>query len=43
MDSGNDIPSLLLVQLVAHTFRQFLELPLGLGIVGVDHKILEVP
>jgi len=37
------IPALLLVELIAHIFGEFLELPLGLGIVGVDHEVLEVP
>lgn len=38
-----DAPALLLVQLITHTFRELLEFTLGLGIVGVDHKVLEVP
>ena len=37
------LPSLLLVQLVAHDLGELLELALGLGVVGLNHKILEVP
>lgn len=36
-------PALLLVELVAHVFRELLELALGLGIVGVDDEVLEMP
>ena len=38
-----DAPALLLVELVAHAFRQLLEVALGLCIVAVDHEVLEVP
>ena len=36
-------PALLLVQLVAHAFRQLFELTLGLCVVCVDHEVLKVP
>jgi hypothetical protein len=36
-------PAFLFVQLIAHVFRELLELPLRLGVVGIDHEILEVP
>jgi len=34
------IPVLIFVKLIAHILGEFLELPLGLGIVGVDHPAL---
>ena len=36
-------PALLLVKLVAHTLGQLAELALRLGVVGVDHQVLQVP
>lgn len=38
-----DTPALLLVELVAHGLGEFLELAFGLGIVTLDHDVLEVP
>jgi hypothetical protein len=38
-----DIPALLLVQLVTHTLAKLPELAPGLGVVGVDDEILEMP
>lgn len=38
-----DAPALLLVELVAHGLGEFLELAFGLGIVALNHDILEVP
>lgn len=38
-----DAPALLLVELVAHGLRELLELALGLGIVALNHDVLEVP
>ena len=37
------VPSFLLVELVTHALRELAELALRLGIVGVDHEVLEVP
>ena len=42
-DSDKNIPALLLVELVAHVFRELFKLTLGPGIVGVNHEVLEVP
>ena len=42
-DVNGDAPALLLVELVAHAFGQLLEVALGLGVVAVDHEILEMP
>lgn len=38
-----NVPALLLVELVAHGLGELLELALGLGIVALDHDVLEVP
>ena len=38
-----DPPAFLLVELVTHALRELAELALRLGIVGVDHEVLEVP
>ena len=40
---NGDSPTLLLVKLVSHVLRELAELAFGLGVVGVDHEILEVP
>ena len=37
------MPSFFFVQLVAHMLGEPLELSLGAGVVGIDHKVLEVP
>ena len=37
------MPSFLLVELVAHMLGESLELSLGAGVVGINHKVLEVP
>lgn len=42
-DGCCDVPALLLVELIAHALRQLLEVALGLGVVGVNHEVLEVP
>ena len=42
-NDGDDVPAFLLVELVTHMLAELLEFALGLCIVGVDHKILEVP
>jgi len=42
-DSDKNIPALLLVELVAHVFRELFKFTLGPGIVGVNHEVLEVP
>lgn len=37
------IPALLFVEFVSHAFREFLKVAFGFRVVGVDHKVLEVP
>ena len=37
------MPPFLFIELVAHVFREPLELSLGAGVVGINHKVLEVP
>ena len=37
------MPSFLFVEFVAHVLGKSLELSLGAGVVGINHKILEVP
>ena len=37
------MPSFLFVELVTHMLGEPLELSLGAGVVGVNHKVLEVP
>ena len=37
------MPALLLVELVAHMLGEPFELPFGAGVVGINHKVLEVP
>lgn len=37
------LPALLLVELVAHVFRELPELTLELGIVSINDEALEVP
>jgi len=37
------MPSFLFVEFVPHMLGEFLELSLGAGIVGINHKVLEVP
>lgn len=37
------MPSFFFVEFVTHMLGESLELPLGAGIVGVNHEVLEVP
>ena len=37
------MPSFLFVEFVTHMLGEPLELPLGAGVVGIDHQVLEVP
>lgn len=37
------MPALLFVEFVAHVLGEPLELSFGTGVVGINHKILEVP
>jgi len=37
------MPSFLFVEFVPHMLGELLELPLGAGIVGINHEVLEVP
>ena len=37
------MPSFLLVEFVSHMLGEPLELSLRAGVVGIDHKVLEVP
>ena len=42
-EKDENAPALLFVELVAHALGQLLEVALGLGVVGVDHEVLEMP
>ena len=37
------MPSFLFVELVAHMLGESLEFSFGAGVVGIYHKVLEVP
>ena len=37
------MPSFLFVEFVAHMLGELFELSLGAGVVGINHKVLEVP
>ena len=36
-------PAFFFVQLVTHTFGEFLEFAFGFCIIGIDHEVLKVP
>jgi len=40
---GYHMPPFLFVELVSHMLGESLELSLGAGVVGINHKVLEVP
>jgi hypothetical protein len=42
-EGGYHMPSFFLVEFVAHMLGELLKLPLGASIVGINHKVLEVP
>jgi hypothetical protein len=42
-EGKKDVPSFLLVEFLAHVLAQLSEFSLALGIVGLNHEILEMP
>ena len=39
----NNEPAFFFVQLVTHTFGEFLEFTFGFCVISIDHEILKVP